>query len=60
MPAWTIAKKLLGFERTMIADVFLEPDGGSGRDRLLDLAARTSVRRKARSPIRCCAIGSRS
>jgi acyl-CoA dehydrogenase len=35
---WSIAKKLLGFERTMIADVFLERDDAVGRDRLLDLA----------------------
>ena len=35
---WPIAKKLLGFERTMIADVFLERDDATGRDRLLDLA----------------------
>jgi alkylation response protein AidB-like acyl-CoA dehydrogenase len=35
---WSIAKKLLGFERTMIADVFLERDDATGRDRLLDLA----------------------
>jgi alkylation response protein AidB-like acyl-CoA dehydrogenase len=37
---WTIAKKLLGFERTMIADVFLERDDATGKDRLLDLARR--------------------
>jgi acyl-CoA dehydrogenase len=35
---WSIAKKLLGFERTMIADVFIERDDARGRDRLLDLA----------------------
>jgi alkylation response protein AidB-like acyl-CoA dehydrogenase len=35
---WPIAKKLLGFERTMIADVFLERDDALGVDRLLDLA----------------------
>jgi len=35
---WTIAKKLLGFERTMIADVFLERDDATARDRLVDLA----------------------
>jgi alkylation response protein AidB-like acyl-CoA dehydrogenase len=35
---WPIAKKLLGFERTMIADVFLERDDALGIDRLLDLA----------------------
>jgi alkylation response protein AidB-like acyl-CoA dehydrogenase len=35
---WPIAKKLLGFERTMIADVFLERDDATGSDRLLDLA----------------------
>jgi alkylation response protein AidB-like acyl-CoA dehydrogenase len=37
---WPIAKKLLGFERTMIADVFLERDEALGTDRLLDLARR--------------------
>jgi alkylation response protein AidB-like acyl-CoA dehydrogenase len=37
---WPIAKKLLGFERTMIADVFLERDDTLGTDRLLDLARR--------------------
>ena len=37
---WPIAKKLLGFERTMIADVFLERDDATGSDRLLDLARR--------------------
>jgi alkylation response protein AidB-like acyl-CoA dehydrogenase len=37
---WPIAKKLLGFERTMIADVFLERDDAVGTDRLLDLARR--------------------
>jgi alkylation response protein AidB-like acyl-CoA dehydrogenase len=35
---WPIAKKLLGFERTMIADVFFERDDAMGRDRLVDLA----------------------
>jgi len=35
---WPIAKKLLGFERTMIADVFFERDDATGRDRLIDLA----------------------
>jgi alkylation response protein AidB-like acyl-CoA dehydrogenase len=35
---WSIAKKLLGFERTMVADVFFERDDATGRDRLLDLA----------------------
>jgi len=35
---WPVAKKLLGFERTMIADVFLERDDASGSDRLVDLA----------------------
>src|SRR5438046_2395958 len=37
---WPIAKKLLGFERTMIADVFLERDDATGSDRVLDLARR--------------------
>lgn len=37
---WPIAKKLLGFERTMIADTFLERDDADGGDRLLDLARR--------------------
>jgi alkylation response protein AidB-like acyl-CoA dehydrogenase len=37
---WPIAKKLLGFERTMIADVFLERDDATGTDRMLDLARR--------------------
>jgi alkylation response protein AidB-like acyl-CoA dehydrogenase len=37
---WPIAKKVLGFERTMIADVFLERDDAGGGDRLLDLARR--------------------
>ena len=35
---WPIAKKLLGFERTMIADVFLGRDDSAGTDRMLDLA----------------------
>ena len=35
---WSIAKKLLGFERTMIADVFLSGDDAPGRDRMIDLA----------------------
>ena len=35
---WSIAKKLLGFERTMIADVFLSGDDTPGRDRMIDLA----------------------
>jgi alkylation response protein AidB-like acyl-CoA dehydrogenase len=35
---WSIAKKLLGFERTMVADAFYERDDATGRDRLLDLA----------------------
>jgi len=37
---WPIAKMLLGFERTMIADVFLERDDATGPDRALDLARR--------------------
>ena len=37
---WPIAKKLLGFERTMIADVYLERDDATGTDRLIDLARR--------------------
>ena len=37
---WPIAKKLLGFERTMIADVFLERDEIGNTDRMLDLARR--------------------
>ena len=38
---WRIAKALLGFERTMIADVFREEDPGTaGRDRLVELARR--------------------
>ena len=37
---WPIAKKLLGFERTMIADVFLERDEIGESDRMLDLARR--------------------
>jgi alkylation response protein AidB-like acyl-CoA dehydrogenase len=37
---WPIAKKLLGFERTMIADVFLGRDEVGERDRMLDLARR--------------------
>jgi alkylation response protein AidB-like acyl-CoA dehydrogenase len=37
---WPIAKTLLGFERTMIADAFLERDGATGTDRVVDLARR--------------------
>jgi len=37
---WPIAKTLLGFERTMIADAFLERDDATGSDRVLDLARR--------------------
>jgi alkylation response protein AidB-like acyl-CoA dehydrogenase len=37
---WPIAKKLLGFERTMIADVFLGRDEVGDADRMLDLARR--------------------
>ncbi len=35
---WRIAKTLLGFERTMIADVFLERDDATGSDRMIELA----------------------
>ena len=37
---WPIAKTLLGFERTMIADAFLERDDATGTDRVVDLARR--------------------
>ena len=37
---WPIAKTLLGFERTMIADAFLERDDSTGSDRVVDLARR--------------------
>ena len=38
---WRIAKALLGFERTMIADAFREEDAeAAGRDRLVELARR--------------------
>ncbi|MGH7820779.1 MAG: acyl-CoA dehydrogenase family protein, partial [Candidatus Binatia bacterium] len=38
---WRIAKALLGFERTMIADAFGAPEAGlRGRDRVVDLARR--------------------
>ena len=37
---WPIAKTLLGFERTMIADAFLERDDATGSDRVVDLARR--------------------
>ena len=56
---WTVAKALLGHERSMIADAFGGSAGGK-RQGLADLAREATWARTAgRCPIPCCATRSR-